>query len=114
MPFPFFGEICGLIAAVLWSSTVILLRVSSNQITPFLINPIKNSIGLILFLILFSYFEIPFWYQLNDFSDYLKIIISGSLGMALGDTIFIYALSKIGLTELQLIHSRLYNIFYLF
>ena len=105
MPFLFFGEICGLIAAVLWSSTVILLRLSSTQITPFLINPIKNSIGLILFLILFSYFEIPFWYQLNDFSDYLKIIISGSLGMALGDTIFIYALSKIGANRVAIVDS---------
>tara|TARA_B100000609_G_C17205749_1_gene430839 strand:- start:1111 stop:2070 length:960 start_codon:yes stop_codon:yes gene_type:complete len=105
MSFPYFGEFCGLIAAILWSITVVLLRKSTYEITPFLINPIKNTIGFFLFLIFFQFFEIPFWYELNFSSDYMKILVSGALGMALGDTIFIYALSTIGANRVAIVDS---------
>ena len=105
MIFPYFGEFCGLIAAILWSITVVLLRKSTYEITPFLINPIKNTIGFLLFLVCFQLFEIPFWYELNFSSDYVKILVSGALGMALGDTIFIYALSTIGANRVAIVDS---------
>ena len=94
-----------LVAAVLWSVTVILLKSSSNQLSPFLINPIKNSIGLLLFLILFLYVGIPVWYDNLSLLGYYKILLSGLLGMALGDTIFIYALSKIGANRVAIVDS---------
>jgi len=103
--FPYFGELCMLVAAVLWSVTVILLKSSSNQLSPFLINPIKNSIGLLLFLILFLYVGIPVWYDNLSLLGYYKILLSGLLGMALGDTIFIYALSKIGANRVAIVDS---------
>ena len=105
MIFPYFGELCMLVAAVLWSVTVILLKSSSNQLSPFLINPIKNSIGLLLFLILFLYVGIPVWYDNLSLLGYYKILLSGLLGMALGDTIFIYALSKIGANRVAIVDS---------
>ena len=94
-----------LIAAILWSVTVILLESSSNQLSPFLINPIKNSIGLLLFLILFVYSGIPLWYDNLSLLGYYKILLSGLLGMAIGDTIFIYALSKIGANRVAIVDS---------
>ena len=94
-----------LIAAILWSVTVILLKSSSNQLSPFLINPIKNSIGLLLFLLLFLYTGIPLWYDNLSLLGYYKILLSGLLGMALGDTIFIYALSKIGANRVAIADS---------
>jgi len=103
--FPYFGELCMLIAAILWSVTVILLKSSSNQLSPFLINPIKNSIGLLLFLLLFLYTGIPLWYDNLSLLGYYKILLSGLLGMALGDTIFIYALSKIGANRVAIVDS---------
>ena len=103
--FPYFGELCMLVAAILWSVTVILLKSSSNQLSPFLINPIKNSIGLLLFLILFLYTGIPLWYDNLSLLGYYKILLSGLLGMALGDTIFIYALSKIGANRVAIVDS---------
>jgi len=105
MIFPYFGELCMLIAAILWSVTVILLKSSSNQLSPFLINPIKNSIGLLLFLILFVYTGIPLWYDNLSLLGYYKILLSGLLGMAIGDTIFIYALSKIGANRVAIVDS---------
>ncbi|MDB4125757.1 DMT family transporter, partial [Candidatus Marinimicrobia bacterium] len=105
MMLPYFGEICMLIAAILWSVTVILLKSSSNQLSPFLINPIKNSIGLLLFLILFIYMGIPLWYDNLSQLGYYKILLSGLLGMAIGDTIFIYALSKIGANRVAIVDS---------
>jgi len=103
--FPYFGEFCMLVAAILWSVTVILLKSSSNQLSPFLINPIKNSIGLLLFLILFIYMGIPLWYDNLSQLGYYKILLSGLLGMAIGDTIFIYALSKIGANRVAIVDS---------
>jgi len=103
--FPYFGELCMLVAAILWSVTVILLKSSSNHLSPFLINPIKNSIGLLLFLILFLYTGIPLWYDNLSLLGYYKILLSGLLGMALGDTIFIYALSKIGANRVAIVDS---------
>ena len=105
MMLPYFGELCMLIAAILWSVTVILLKSSSNQLSPFLINPIKNSIGLLLFLILFIYMGIPLWYDNLSQLGYYKILLSGLLGMAIGDTIFIYALSKIGANRVAIVDS---------
>jgi drug/metabolite transporter (DMT)-like permease len=105
MKLPYFGELCMLIAAILWSVTVILLKSSSNQLSPFLINPIKNSIGLLLFLILFIYMGIPLWYDNLSQLGYYKILLSGLLGMAIGDTIFIYALSKIGANRVAIVDS---------
>jgi len=103
--FPYFGELCMLVAAILWSVTVILLKSSSNHLSPLLINPIKNSIGLLLFLILFLYTGIPLWYDNLSLLGYYKILLSGLLGMALGDTIFIYALSKIGANRVAIVDS---------
>jgi len=103
--FPYFRELCMLVASILWSVTVILLKSSSNQLSPFLINPIKNSIGLLLFLILFLYVGIPVWYDNLSLLGYYKILLSGLLGMALGDTIFIYALSKIGANRVAIVDS---------
>ena len=92
----YFGVLCALAASVLWSITVTLVKPISLRISPFLINPIKNSIGFFLFFILFIIVDIPLWYDHLYNYEYMIILLSGSLGMVLGDTIFIYALSRIG------------------
>ena len=49
----YLGIIFALTASILWSITVTLIKPISQNVSPFLINPIKNSIGLILFFISF-------------------------------------------------------------
>ena len=101
----YYGIIFAVLASIFWSITVTLLKPISAHLSPFLINPIKNSIGLFLFILLFLILDIPFWYNHFYHYEYLIILISGALGMVVGDTIFIYALNKIGANRVAIVDS---------
>ena len=100
----YFGELAALIAALCWSIAVIIFKSASEELSPFLITAIKNTIALCCFMIFFSLFDIPIWYNGFNSVDYIKIIISGCLGMGFGDVLFIYALSKIGANRVAIIN----------
>ena len=99
-----FGILFAIGASIFWSITVTILKPVTQNISPFLINPIKNSIGFILFFILFLSTSTPLWYSLHNY-EYIIILISGALGMVLGDTVFIYALHKIGANRVAIVDS---------
>ena len=101
----YLGIVFALCASVLWSITVTLIKPISANISPFLINPIKNSIGFILFISLFILSDIPLWYDNLYNYEYAIILFSGALGMFLGDTIFIYALNKIGANRVAIVDA---------
>ena len=101
----YIGIVFALSASILWSITVVTIRPITNNISPFLINPIKNSIGFLLFFISFILFDIPLWYTQLIPYEYLIILLSGTLGMFLGDTIFIYALNKIGANRVAIVDA---------
>tara|TARA_Y100001970_G_scaffold205843_1_gene250681 strand:+ start:1215 stop:2141 length:927 start_codon:yes stop_codon:yes gene_type:complete len=101
----YLGILFALCASILWSITVTLLKPISSNISPFLINPIKNSIGLTLFVIVFRISGVPLWYDGLSNYEYAVILFSGSLGMFLGDTIFIYALNKIGANRVAIVDA---------
>jgi drug/metabolite transporter (DMT)-like permease len=103
--YSYFGETAALSAAICWSIAVIIFRSASKDLSPFLITALKNSIALLLFIILFLLLDIPLWHSGFENTDYIKIIISGFLGMGLGDVLFIYALSKIGANRVAIINS---------
>ena len=92
-------------ASILWSITVVTIKPITNQVSPFLINPIKNSIGFFLFFFSFILFDIPLWYHDLLPFEYFIILLSGTLGMFLGDTIFIYALNKIGANRVAIVDA---------
>ena len=101
----YIGIVFALSASILWSITVVTIRPITNNISPFLINPIKNSIGFLLFFISFILFDVPLWYNQLIPYEYLIILLSGTLGMFLGDTIFIYALNKIGANRVAIVDA---------
>ena len=105
MPDHYYGIIFALSASIFWSITVTIVKPITSHVSPFLINPIKNSIGFFLFCISFIIFNVPFWYGHLYSYEYLIILISGALGMVLGDTIFIYALNKIGANRVAIVDS---------
>ena len=112
--FTYLGEISALCAAIFWSIAVIIFKSVSTEITPFLITPLKNTIALICFIILFIFCDIPLWYDEFSTIDYFKIIISGFLGMGLADVIFLYALSKIGANRIALVNCFEPAVIYIF
>ena len=110
----YFGEISALIAAFCWSIAIIIFKSVSYILSPILITALKNTIALFLFIILFILFDIPFWYSEFSVSDYLKLMISGLIGMGIGDILFIYALSKIGANRVAIINCFEPAVIYLF
>jgi len=105
MPEHYYGVLFAISASILWSITVTIVKPISNNVSPFLINPIKNSIGLLLFFISFIIFDISLWYNGLSREQYMIILFSGALGMFLGDTIFIYALNKIGANRVAIVDA---------
>tara|TARA_B100001287_G_scaffold44808_3_gene33909 strand:+ start:2480 stop:3409 length:930 start_codon:yes stop_codon:yes gene_type:complete len=105
IPENYIGITFAISASILWSITVVTIKPITNQVSPFLINPIKNSIGFFLFFISFILFDIPLWYHDLLLSEYFIILFSGTLGMFLGDTIFIYALNKIGANRVAIVDA---------
>jgi len=100
----YFGIISALLAAFCWSIAVIIFRSASKYLSPLLIVVLKNTIAVICFIIMFIILDIPLWYSHLTTSDYLKIILSGVLGMGLSDLLFINALSKIGASRVAIIN----------
>ena len=100
----YFGELAALSAAICWSIAVIIFKSASKSLSPLLITALKNSIALFSFIILFLLFDIPIWYDGFSNTDYIKIIVSGILGMGIGDILFIYALSQIGANRVAILN----------
>lgn len=101
---PHFGFSAALLAAIFWSIAVIIFKSASEEVSPFLITALKNTIAALCFIFLFSFTDIPIWYDGFDKLDYFKILVSGILGMGLADVIFLYALSRIGANRIALIN----------
>ena len=112
--FQYFGELAALSAALFWSIAIILFKSVSNELSPFLITAIKNTIGLISFILLFIILDFPVWHSKFDLYDYIKIIVSGVLGMGLADALFIFALTKIGANRVGIINCFEPVVIYMF
>ena len=112
--YSYFGEMAAISAAICWSIAVIIFRSASKELSPFLITALKNTIALFLFIIFFLLLDISLWTNKLLLSDYIKIIISGILGMGIGDVFFIYALSKIGANRVAIINSFEPAVVYIF
>ena len=112
--YTYFGEMAAISAAICWSFAVIIFRSVSSELSPFLITALKNSLALIFFTLSFFVFNMPFWIDGFLISDYIKIIISGMLGMGIGDVLFIYALSKIGANRVAIVNAFEPAVIYIF
>ena len=88
------GDIYALLTAVCWSFAVILFDLSSNRLTPLQINIVKNSFGVIGFIITILFLSIPYPEFSN--SDIFILMISGLVGVGIADLFFLESLKKIG------------------
>lgn len=89
------GEIFALSSALMWAIAVIMFTKIGTRLPAFELNLIKNIIGVILIALTSWWFEgllIPS-FSLND---WLLIILSGFIGIAIADTLYMKALNTIG------------------
>ncbi|KPL00044.1 MAG: hypothetical protein AMJ91_05605 [candidate division Zixibacteria bacterium SM23_73_3] len=106
---PHLGEILAISCALIWATAVILFRKSGETVPPLGLNLFKNVLALVLFVPTSLVLGVAL---LPDASlnDYLLLLASGVLGLALADTLFFKSLNLLG-AELSAIVDCLYSPF---
>lgn len=91
----YLGEICSLLCALFWAMAVILFRISlKREVEPFALNLYKNAVALGCFAISLGFIHNPFDGIGREAG--LVLVISGILGIAIADTLFLAALHHLG------------------
>ena len=106
---PHLGEILALSCAITWAVAVILFRKSGETVTPVGLNLFKNCLALALFIPTSLVVGVALLPQASA-SDYLLLLASGVLGIAISDTLFFKSLNLLG-AELSAIVDCLYSPF---
>jgi drug/metabolite transporter (DMT)-like permease len=93
----FIGETCALLAALTWACAVVLLKRVGESVSPLALNLFKNVVALIL--LTFTLLVMPQSIDLvREFSgeDIAVLLLSGLLGIAIADTVFLQSLNLLG------------------
>ena len=92
---PYWGEILALLTAVAWAVAVILFKRSGEAVHPIGLNLFKGALSSILMvptIILMGGDPI----QSAPWSDYGLLLLSGTLGIGIADTLFFICLNRLG------------------
>jgi len=105
-PFAHFGEFLALLTAITWALAVILFKKSGENVNPLALNYFKNILALTLFIPTSLLMGITIFRPVPA-QEYWMLIISGILGIGIGDTLFLKSLNLLG-AGLQAIINCLY------
>ena len=97
--FLYTGEILSLLSAVFWALAVVFLKRVGEKIHPIGVNLFKNCLGAIFLAITLLVLGEPLLYPIGGIftnEDYLRMIVSGIIGMGIADIIFLHSLNIIG------------------
>tara|TARA_R110002072_G_scaffold266973_1_gene425889 strand:+ start:451 stop:1431 length:981 start_codon:yes stop_codon:yes gene_type:complete len=98
---PYQGELCALAAALTWSASVILFK-ASEAVTPQAMNLFKNVVALGLFAVTLGVLgELPPGDRSQ--ADWIRLVVSGVLGIAVADTLIFMALRRLGASLLAVV-----------
>lgn len=103
------GEILSIASALVWAVAVILFRMAGASLGPFALNLFKNALALVLLsitLLLWPGAEMPDAPPLA----WALMLISGIIGIGIGDTLYLGALNRIGASRLAVV-GMLYSPF---
>jgi drug/metabolite transporter (DMT)-like permease len=98
------GEWLALASAVVWAIAVILFRKSSLTIHPIGLNLGKNLLALILIVLTSLITGASFWPAVPARTTWL-LLLSGFLGIALSDTLFLWTLKLLGASLTAIVDS---------
>ena len=103
------GEFYALASAVVWAFAVILFKKSGETVTPFALNLFRVGVSVLVFIPILA-LSGQGLLRAAPWQDYLLLVLSGILGIALSDTFFHRALNTIG-AGLMAIVDTLYSPF---
>ncbi|MCP4451018.1 MAG: DMT family transporter [Planctomycetes bacterium] len=92
---PYFGEMLALGAGLSWAIGVVLFKKSEDQISPIALNLFKNVLATGFLAILLALTHTPLIPELSC-PAWIKLFISGVVGISIADTFFFIALKKLG------------------
>ena len=89
------GEFFALACALVWAFAVVLFRKSGTTVSPLALNLFRVVISSVMFLITLIFMKIPLLGQ-APLSDYLTLLASGVIAIAIADTLFHMSLNRVG------------------
>ncbi len=89
------GELFALSTAVTWSIAVILFKKSGEKVPPFALNFFRVAVSSLLFVLMFVAIREPV-FGVAPVRDYLILIASGVIAIAVSDTLFHMCLNRVG------------------
>ncbi len=92
---PHAGEILSVLAAVVWSVSVVLFRLSGRKLRPLALNFFKNVVATLLLLGTLAILGQPLFRPV-PLADYLLLLFAGFIGITLADTLFFQGLNLVG------------------
>jgi drug/metabolite transporter (DMT)-like permease len=100
------GEILAALAALFWSVSVILIRISGLSVRPLPLTLFKSAVAMLCFAV-----AIPVvgdvWFPNLTGDQYFRLCVSAVLGISIADTMFVAALERLG-ASLQAIADCIY------
>ena len=99
------GEILSLGSAITWGISVSLFKIIGNSVSPYILNPLKNTIGTILFIL--TTLLISDISAVNSLStnETLILALSGIIGITIADVLFLISLNILGTSRSAIINT---------
>ncbi len=102
------GQGCALLTAILWAVALMLFKRSGDHISPMALNLFKTVVGLVLLVAMIAIMIATGRDSLATLSqcparDIWLLLLSGVIGIAVADTIFLRALNLIGLGLISIV-----------
>ncbi|MCK5618080.1 MAG: DMT family transporter [Candidatus Krumholzibacteria bacterium] len=106
---PYIGEMLSVTAAILWAFAIVLFKRSGETVHPVALNTFKDVLAVILYVPTLAIAGVSL-IQNYPASDYVLLLVSGVIGIAVGDTLLFKSLNTIGAGASALV-SCLYSPF---
>ena len=102
------GEIAALICALFWAIAARLFRILGTSFSPLVLNLWKGLVALVLLIVAVLFLAPPLEITTETL---IWLLISGVIGIGLGDTFFFQAINRIGDSQTLLVAETLAPIF---
>ncbi len=90
------GKFYSVASALLWAVAIVLFRASGDHVTPVALNLFKNCVGFTLMVLTMALIGVDFAPAGSSVSDWLILLASGAIGIALADSLFFASLNRLG------------------